>query len=74
MVVAGAATFRLRSVRRALLAERAAARLAGQMQAQDLDAFRRRVCELMQERAVLAEAERVLDTALATYNPEGGAL
>ena len=72
MVVAGAATFRLRSVRRALLAERAAARLAGQMQAQDLDAFRKRVNELLQERAVLAEADRILTTALTTHRPEGG--
>ena len=73
-LVAGAALFRLHRLRRALIAERASARLAGGMQARDLDAFRTRVNELLQERAVLAEAERVLDTALATHrtDPEGG--
>jgi len=73
LVVAGAALFRLRRVRRALVAERAAARLAGQLQAHELDAFRDRITDLLQERAVLAEAERLLDAAFASYNPEGGA-
>ncbi|MCI3279188.1 hypothetical protein [Streptomyces cylindrosporus] len=72
LTVAGVALYRLHQLRRALIAERASARIAGRMQARDLDAFRRRVAELMQERAVLAEAERVLDTALATHRPEGG--
>lgn len=72
-LVAGAALFRLHRVRRALIAERASRRLASRMQAQDMDAFRRRINELLRERAVLAEAERVLDTALATHRPEGGA-
>lgn len=72
LVVAGAAVYRLRLLRRALLAERAAARIAGRMQAQDLEAFRARVSALLQEREVLAEAERVLDSALAIHHPEGG--
>lgn len=74
-LVAGAALFRLHRLRRALIAERASARLAGRMQARDLDAFRSRVAELLQDREVLAEADRILDTALAHHsNPEGGAL
>ncbi|MEU5043245.1 hypothetical protein [Streptomyces griseorubiginosus] len=74
VLVAGAALYRLHRVRRALIAERASARLVGRMQARDLDAFRSRVNELLQERAVVREAEQVLDTALATHhsNPEGG--
>ena len=73
LVVAGAALYRLHKLRRALIAERASARIAGRMQARDLEAFRVRVAELLQDRAVLAEAERVLDTALATHHrPEGG--
>ena len=75
LAVAGAALFRLHRLRRALIAERASARLAGGMQARDLDAFRSRVAELLQDREVLAEADRILDTALAHHsNPEGGAL
>lgn len=73
LVVAGAASYRLRQVRRALVAERAAARLAGRMQARELDAFRTRINDLVWERAVLSEAGLVLDRALASYNPEGGA-
>lgn len=71
-LVAGAALFRLHRLRRALIAERASARIAGGMQARDFEAFRRRINELLRERAVLAEAERVLDSALATHRPEGG--
>lgn len=71
-LVAGAALFRLHRLRRALIAERASARLAGRMQAKDLDAFRSRVAELLQDREVLAEADRILDTALATHRTEGG--
>ena len=73
LVVAGAAVYRLRQLRRALVAERAEARIAGQMQTRDLDAFRDRLNRLVWERAVLTEAEHVLDHALASYNPEGGA-
>lgn len=71
-LVAGAALFRLHRLRRALIAERASRRLAGGMQARDLDAFRSRVAELLQDREVLAEADRILDTALATHRTEGG--
>lgn len=66
------AVFRLHRLRRALIAERAASRIAGAMQARDLDAFRKRVKELLAERALLAEAERILDEELATYDLEGG--
>lgn len=72
LVVAGAALYRLHRLRRALIAERASARLAGRMQARDLEAFRRRIDALLEERAVIAEADRILDTALATHRPEGG--
>lgn len=72
LAVAGAALFRLHRLRRALIAERASRRLAGGMQARDLDAFRSRVAELLQDREVLAEADRILDTALATHRTEGG--
>ncbi|MGW2520543.1 hypothetical protein ACWC09_26710 [Streptomyces sp. NPDC001617] len=72
-LVAGAALYRLHRLRRALIAERASARLAGGMQARDLEAFRRRIDALLEERAVIAEAEQVLDSALATHHrPEGG--
>lgn len=71
-LVAGAALFRLHRLRRALIAERASARLAGGMQARDLEAFRRRINALLEERAVIAEADRILDTALATHRTEGG--
>nr|WSZ21226.1 hypothetical protein OH837_49155 [Streptomyces canus] len=70
--IAGVAVFRLHRLRRALIAERAASRIAGAMQARDLDAFRKRVKELLAERALLAEAERILDEELATYDLEGG--
>lgn len=72
-LVAGTALYRLHKLRRALIAERASARIAGRMQARDLEAFRRRINTLLEERAVIAEAEQVLDTALATHHrPEGG--
>lgn len=74
LVVAGAALYRLHQVRRALIAERASRRLASHMQAQDMDAFRRRINDLLEERAVIAEADRILDTALATHRTEGGSL
>lgn len=71
-LVACVALYRLHRVRRALVAERAARRLAGQMQARDMDAFRDLVKALLQDRAVLKEAEQVLDSALASYDLEGG--
>lgn len=74
LVVAGAALYRLHRLRRALIAERASRRLASRMQAQDMDAFRRRINDLLEERAVIAEADRILDTALATHRTEGGSL
>jgi hypothetical protein len=70
--VVGVAVVWLHRLRRALIAERAASRIAGAMQARDLDAFRKRVNELLLERAVLTEAERILDNELATYDLEGG--
>jgi hypothetical protein len=72
LVVVGVAVVRLHRLRRALIAERAASRIAGAMQARDYDAFRARVNELLLERAVLTEAERILDNELATYDLEGG--
>jgi hypothetical protein len=73
VLVACAALYRLHRERRALHAERAARRLAAGMQARDMEAFRVRVKALLEDRAVLAEAEQILDTALATHhNPEGG--
>jgi HAMP domain-containing protein len=73
VLVACVALFHLHRVRRALVAERAARRLAAGMQARDMDAFRDRVNALLQDRAVLTEAEQILDSALAIHhNPEGG--
>lgn len=70
--IAGVAVYRLHRLRRALIAERAASRIAGAMQARDFDAFRARVDGLLAERALLREAERILDEELATYDLEGG--
>ena len=73
-LVAGAALYRLHRLRRALIAERAAARLAAGMRCRDLEAFRSRIHCLLADRAVVSEAEQVLDLALAHHsNPEGGA-
>ena len=72
VLVAVCAAYRLHRLRRALIAERASARLAGGMQARDLEAFRLRINALLQDRQVLAEADRILDTALASYTTEGG--
>lgn len=74
LVVAGAAWFRLHRLRRALIAERAAARLAAKRSCQDMEAFRVRINALLADRAVVAEAEQVLDIALAHHSKEGGAL
>ena len=72
-LVAGAALVRLHRVRRALIAERAAARLAAKRSCKDMEAFRSRINSLLADRAVVAEAEQVLDTALAHHSKEGGA-
>lgn len=72
LTVAGVAVYRLHRVRRALIAERASRRLTERMQHRDMDAFRGRINALLQERAVLKEAEHVLDAALTTHYPEGG--
>lgn len=72
VVVAGAALYRLHRLRRALIAERASARIAGRMQARDLEAFRLRLEAAVGAREVLREADMVLDTALATHRTEGG--
>lgn len=73
-VVAGAAWYRLHRLRRALHAERAARRLTAGMHHRDMQAFHTRINALLEERAVIQQAEQVLDTALATHhsNPEGG--
>ncbi|MGW2384373.1 hypothetical protein [Streptomyces sp. NPDC001658] len=58
--------------RRALEAERAARRLAAGMHARDREAFAARLNAVLGARAVLAEADRIVDSALAAYDPEGG--
>lgn len=70
--VAGAVVVRLHRVRRALVAERAARRLAAGMHARDIEAFRARLEAAVGARGVLEEADRIIDTALAAYNMEGG--
>jgi hypothetical protein len=73
LAVVGVGAYRMYQLRRALDAERAARRLAAGMHARDMDAFHQRVNSLLQDRAVLSEAERVLDSALATHHrTEGG--
>lgn len=73
-VVACAALYRLHQVRRALVAERASRRLVGRMQARDMDAFHARINALLEDRAVLAEADLILDSALTAHRTEGGHL
>jgi len=72
LVVAGAAVYRLHRLRCALQAERAARRLAAGMHHRDMEAFRARLEAAVGAREVLAEADRILDTALAAHYPEGG--
>jgi hypothetical protein len=72
VLVAVCTAYRLLRVRRALVAERASRRLVEGMHARDLDAFHRRITALLEDRAVLAEAELVLDSALAAHRTEGG--
>ena len=76
-LVAGAASRVCVRKRRALVAERAARRLTDGMQARDMEAFTVRLNALVGARAVLTEADLILDTALAVhhpYYPEGGSL
>lgn len=72
--VAGAAAHQVVKTRRALIAERAARRLTAGMQARDFDALSRRLNAAVYADQVLAEADLVLNSALATHRPEGGAL
>lgn len=75
VVVAGAASRVCVRKRRALVAERAARRLTDGVQARDMEAFTVRLNEAIGARAVLTEADLILDTALAVhhpYYPEGG--
>lgn len=72
LAVAGAAVHRVAMTRRALIAERAARRLAAGMHHRDMEAFRVRLEAAVGARSVLSEADLILDTALATHYPEGG--
>ncbi|MEU7338744.1 hypothetical protein [Streptomyces sp. NPDC007074] len=64
---------RHRSLRRALLAERAVRRLEGAAHIRDVEAWMVRFREQLESDALLREADLVLDSALATHhNPEGG--
>lgn len=63
----------LHRVRRALEAERAVRRLTAGMHQRDLEAVAVRINQLSGARAVLTEADLILDTALAAHHdPEGG--
>ena len=66
----------LHRLRRALVAERAASRLTAGMHARDMQAFTVRLNAAIGARAVLTEADRILDAALvaAHHDPEGGHL
>jgi hypothetical protein len=72
LAVVGVAAYRLHRLRRALDAERAARRLTAGMRRRDIDALHQRVEGLLRDRAVLAEAERILDIELAAHRTEGG--
>lgn len=64
---------RERRVHAALVRERAASRLTAGQMGRDLEAFHRRVDAVLVERAVLAEADRVVARALV-YHAAGGQL
>ena len=70
------AVYRLHRVRRALIAERASRRLTDGMRHRDMEAFQLRLEAALGTRAVLTEADRILDSALASHldRPEGGSL
>lgn len=65
---------RIHQLRRVILRERAAARLAGAMQYRDMDALKARLERAMSEQAVLAEADAIVDQELArtTRNTQEG--
>lgn len=65
---------RHRSLRRALLVERAVRRLEGAAHIRDVEAWMVRFREQLENQELLTEADRVLDSALATHHhdPEGG--
>lgn len=73
-LVAASAVYHLHRLRRALIAERAARRLTAGMHARDMQAFTVRLNAALGARAVLTEADRILDAALvaAHHDPEGG--
>lgn len=70
---AGAGARHLVHMRRALVRERAVRRLEGAALHRDLETVTVRLHNVIADRAVLAAADAVLDTALASrHNPEGG--
>lgn len=72
LMVAGAALYRARRLRRVLDAQRAEQRLTAGMQRNDVDALHKRIQQLTRDLWVLSEAERVVDSALASDRTEGG--
>ncbi|MEU5323039.1 hypothetical protein AB0G67_40745 [Streptomyces sp. NPDC021056] len=72
LVVAGAALYRARHLRRVLDAQRAEQRLTAGMQRNDVAALHKRIQQLTRDLWVLSEAERVVDSALASDRTEGG--
>lgn len=72
LMVAGAALYRVRHLRRVLDAQRAEQRLTAGMQRNDVDALHKRIQQLTRDLWVLSEAERVVDSALASDRTEGG--
>ncbi|MCL8016942.1 hypothetical protein [Streptomyces sp. AS02] len=76
LVVAASVAYHLHRLRRALIAERAARRLTAGMHARDMAAFTVRLNAALGARAVLTEADQILDAALvaAHHDPEGGHL
>lgn len=75
LTLGGAATavlYRLRRLRRALDAERAARRLTDRLQQRDMETFADRLEAAVQAQRALAEAQQILDTALTAHHPEGG--
>ena len=56
---------RIAQLRRVILRERAAARLAGAASHRDMDAFRARIARAIAEQRVLEEADLIVDRELA---------
>lgn len=73
-VATGYSAYRLHRVRRALVAERAVRRLTAGMHARDMEACTERLNAAIGARAVLTEADLILDSALAVHRTEGGSL